>query len=155
MKKQVILAGLLAATLAMPLAACGGSSAGTSTSGDSGTPAASAAKGDFDANETYVGQWRGYVEMTGQTVYGTAGGTEPMLDVNFAEDGTVTVEPLEAHADLLNDKGTWEGTADEVTLHLDKAGDIKLTSAGKDKLEGDAHAFDIADFDTIKFDFYG
>ena len=27
--------------------------------------------------------------------------------------------------------------------------------AGKDKLEGDAHAFDIADFDTIKFDFYG
>ena len=93
--------------------------------------------------------------MTGQTVYGTAGGTESMLDVNFAEDGTVTVEPLEAHADLLNDKGTWEGTADEVTLHLDKAGDIKLTSAGKNKLEGDAHAFDIADFDTIKFDFYG
>lgn len=154
MKKQVILAGLLAATLAMPLAACGGSSAGTSTSGGS-TTTTSAAKGDFDANETYVGQWRGYVEMTGQTVYGTAGGSEQMLDVNFAEDGTVTVEPLEAHADLLEDSGTWEGTAEEVTLHLEKAGDIKLTSAGKDKLEGDAHAFDIADFDTILFDFYG
>lgn len=154
MKKQVILAGLLAATLAMPLAACGGSSAGTSTSGGS-TTTTSAAKGDFDANETYVGQWRGYVEMTGQTVYGTAGGSEQMLDVNFAEDGTVTVEPLEAHADLLEDSGTWEGTAEEVALHLEKAGDIKLTSAGKDKLEGDAHAFDIADFDTILFDFYG
>lgn len=154
MKKQVILAGLLAATLAMPLAACGGSSAGTSTSGGS-TTTTSAAKGDFDANETYVGQWRGYVEMTGQTVYGTAGGSEQMLDVNFAEDGTVTVEPLEAHADLLEDSGTWEGTAEEVTLHLEKAGDIKLTSSGKDKLEGDAHAFDIADFDTILFDFYG
>ena len=174
MKKQVILAGLLAATLAMPLAACGGSSAGTSTSGDSGTTTTSAQSSagsstsgdsgttttsaqssDFDANKFYAGQWRGSVEMTGQTVYGTAGGFEQMLDVNFADDGTCTVEPLEAHADLLNDKGTWEGTADEVTLHLDKAGDIKLTSAGKDKLEGDAHAFDIADFDTIKFDFYG
>ena len=155
MKKQVILAGLLAATLAMPLAACGGSSAGTSTSGDSSTPAASAAKGDFDANETYVGQWRGYVEMTGQTVYGTAGGFEPMLDVNISDDGTCTVVPLEAHADLLNDKGTWEGTADKLTLHLEKAGDIELTSSGKNSLEGDAHAFDIADFDTIQFDFYG
>ena len=155
MKKQVILAGLLAATLAMPLVACGGSSAGTSTSGDSSAPATSAQSSDFDANKFYVGQWRGSVEMTGQTVYGTAGGFEPMLDVNFADDGTCTVEPLEAHADLLNDKGTWEGTADEVTLHLESAGDITLTVTGKTNLEGDAHAFDIADFDVIQFDFYG
>ena len=166
MKKQVILAGLLAATLAMPLAACGGSSAGTSasggsssagtsTSGGSSAPAASAQSSDFDANKFYAGQWRGSVEMTGQTVYGTAGGFEQMLDVNFADDGTCTVEPLEAHADLLNDKGTWEGTADEVTLHLEKAGDITLTVTGKANLEGDAHAFDIADFDVIQFDFYG
>ena len=193
MKKQVILAGLLAATLAMPLAACGGSSAGTSTSGDSGTTTTSAQSSagtstsgdsgttttsaqssagtstsgdsgttttsaqssDFDANKFYAGQWRGSVEMTGQTVYGTAGGFEQMLDVNFADDGTCTVEPLEAHADLLNDKGTWEGTADEVILHLEKAGDITLKVTGKANLEGDAHAFDIADFDVIQFDFYG
>ena len=71
------------------------------------------------------------------------------------EHGTCTVEPLEAHADLLNDKGTWEGTADEVTLHLEKAGDITLKVTGKANLEGDAHAFDIADFDVIQFDFYG
>ena len=91
--------------------------------------------------------------MTGQTVYGTAGGFEQMLDVNLAEDGTCEVVPLEAHADLLNDKGTWEGTADKLTLHLEKAGDIELTVSGKANLEGDAHAFDIADFDTIQFDF--
>ena len=71
------------------------------------------------------------------------------------DDGTCTVEPLEAHADLLNDKGTWEGTADEVILHLEKAGDITLKVTGKANLEGDAHAFDIADFDVIQFDFYG
>lgn len=34
--------------------------------------------------------------MTGQTVYGTAGGFEQMLDVNLAEDGTCEVVPLEA-----------------------------------------------------------
>ena len=110
---------------------------------------------DFDANGFYAGQWRGSVEMTGQTVYGTAGGFEPMLDVNISDDGTCEVVPLEAHADLLNDKGTWEGTADKLTLHLEKAGDIELTVSGKASLEGDARAFDIADFDTIQFDFYG
>ena len=122
----------------------------TATEQKSGTKSS-----DFDANKVYAGQWRGSVKMTGQTVYGTAGGFEPMLDVNISDDGTCTVVPLEAHADLLNDKGTWEGTADKLTLHLEKAGDIELTSSGKNSLEGDAHAFDIADFDTIQFDFYG
>ena len=161
MKKQMLVVGALAMALSMPLVACGNASSGTSS--NSGTTTAteqksdskSDSKSDFDANKFYAGQWRGSVEMTGQTVYGTAGGFEQMLDVNLAEDGTCEVVPLEAHADLLNDKGTWEGTADKLTLHLEKAGDIELTVSGKAGLEGDAHAFDIADFDTIQFDFYG
>lgn len=161
MKKQMLVVGALAMALSMPLVACGNASNGTSS--NSGTTTAteqksdskSDSKSDFDANKFYAGQWRGSVEMTGQTVYGTAGGFEQMLDVNLAEDGTCEVVPLEAHADLLNDKGTWEGTADKLTLHLEKAGDIELTVSGKATLEGDAHAFDIADFDTIQFDFYG
>lgn len=161
MKKQMLVVGALAMALSMPLVACGNASSGTSS--NSGTTTAteqksdskSDSKSDFDANKFYAGQWRGSVEMTGQTVYGTAGAFEQMLDVNLAEDGTCEVVPLEAHADLLNDKGTWEGTADKLTLHLEKAGDIELTVSGKANLEGDAHAFDIADFDTIQFDFYG
>lgn len=159
MIKQKALVLAIAAVLTMPLAACGNSGASTTTDtkSEATTTQSSSSSSDSKTKDAsyYAGQWRGSVETTGQTVYGTAGGSEQMLDVNFAEDGTVTVEPLEAHADLLEDSGTWEGTADEVTLHLDKAGDIKLTSAGKDKLEGDAHAFDIADFETILFDFYG
>lgn len=158
MKKQMLVVGALAMALSMPLVACGNASSGTSS--NSGTTTATEQKSDtktsdFDANGFYVGQWRGSVEMTGQTVYGTAGGFEQMLDVNISDDGTCEVVPLEAHADLLNDKGTWEGTADKLTLHLEKAGDIELTVSGKANLEGDAHAFDIADFDTIQFDFYG
>lgn len=160
MKKQMLVVGALAMALSMPLVACGNASSGTSsnsgtTTATTATEQKSGSKSDFDANKVYAGQWRGSVKMTGQTVYGTAGGFEPMLDVNISDDGTCTVVPLEAHADLLNDKGTWEGTADKLTLHLEKAGDIELTSSGKNSLEGDAHAFDIADFDTIQFDFYG
>ena len=161
MKKQMLVVGALAVALSMPLVACSGtSSSSTSTSGSSSSSSSasssssSSSSSSFDANNFYVGQWRGSVEITGQTVYGTAGGNEQMLDVNFAEDGTVTVVPLEAHADLLNDSGTWEGTEDEVTLHLSK-GDITLKVSGKAALEGTASDFDIADFDTINFDFYG
>ena len=158
MKKQMLVVGALAMALSMPLVACGNSTTGSTSNGGSATATeqkSDAKSSDFDANATYVGQWRGSVEMTGQTVYGTAGGSEPMLDVNFAEDGTCTVVPLEAHADLLDDKGTWEGTADEVTLHMEKAGDITLKVVDKNTLEGTAADFDIADFDTIQFDFYG
>ena len=158
MKKQMIIGAALAAVIAMPLTACGGSGSATTTSGSSAaatSSSSSSSSSSFDANKTYAGQWRGSVEMTGQTVYGTAGGSEQMLDVNLSEDGTCEVVPLEKHADLLNDKGTWEGTEDAVTLHLDKAGDIELKASGKNALEGDAHKFDIADFDTIQFDFYG
>lgn len=163
MKKQVLVAGLLAATLCMPLAACGGSSSGSSsssatTSSTSATSSSSSSKdsssSEFDANKAYAGQWRGSVKITGQTVYGTAGGTEAMLDVNLNDDGTCEVKPLEAHADLLTDTGTWEGTEDQITLHLSSK-DITLKVVDKNTLEGNAADFDIADFDTINFDFYG
>lgn len=150
MNKKMVLAGVLALTLAMPLMACGGTSSGSTAT----TPASSSSK-SFDANKFYVGQWRGAVEITGQTVYGTAGGSEQMLDVNIEDDGTCTVVPLEAHADLLNASGTWEGTEDELTLKLGSGKTITLKSDGKSTLSAAAADFDIADFDTITFDFYG
>ena len=158
MKKQLIVGLALVTAVAMPLVGCGGSSSSGSTATStttSSSSSSSSSSSDFDANAFYAGQWRGSVEMTGQTVYGTAGGFEQMLDVNLDDDGTCEVVPLEAHADLLTDTGTWEGTSDELTLHLQNAGDITLTVTSKSTLEGDAHAFNIADFDTIQFDFYG
>lgn len=144
-----------AAALVLTLAACGGNGSGTTSTGsETGGTEATATDGAFDAAALYAGQWRGSVPITGQTVYGTAGGSEPMLDVVFAEDGTVTVTPLEAHADLPSDSGTWEGTAEQVTLHL-TSGDIVLTVVDKVTLTGNAADFGIADFDTINFDFYG
>ena len=152
MKKQFLLVGALAMTLALPLAACGGTPAATSDNGGTDAPAASE-DGGFDAVEAYWGQWHGYVEITGETVYGTSGGVEPMLDVYLNEDGSCSVEPTEAHADLLTDEGTWEGTESEITLHLTD-GDIVLAVDGK-QASGTASDFGIADFDTILFDFYG
>ena len=152
MKKSYLVAGLLAASLALPLTACGGSQA--SAPADSSAAPAAEAKGSFDANSYYVGQWRGAVEITGTTVYGTAGGTEQMLDVIFSDDGFVEVKPLEKHADLLSDKGTWEGDESKVTLHLSK-GDVVLNVTDKATLTGKAADFGIKDFDEISFDFYG
>lgn len=142
---------LMACALAMPLVGCDGAA----TTGSSSTGAdAQSEQSDFDAVDAYWGKWRGSVEITGTTVYGTAGGTEPMLDVNLNEDGTCEVVPLEAHADLLSDEGTWDGTESEITLHL-SSGDVVLTVVDKVTCEADAAAFDIADFDTIQFDFFG
>ena len=153
MKKTTAIAFALTAVLALPLAACGGSaSSGDASSTD--TAAAPAGASD-EAKEFFTGQWRGSVEVTGQTVYGTAGGNEQMLDVIFAEDGTVTVVPLEAHADLLNAEGTYEGDPNaSVTLHLGDR-DITLTVVDQATLQGTASDFDIDGFDTINFDFYG
>ena len=153
MKKQLAIACALAATLALPLAGCGAEPAQTATDPGSGEPA-SESEG-FDPVEAYWGQWRGAVEITGTTVYGTAGGTEPMLDLQLNEDGTCEVTPLEAHAVLPTDSGTWEGTESEITLHLETAGDVVLTVVDSVTCTGDAHAFGIADFDEISFDFYG
>lgn len=156
MNKRMIVTAALAATLALPLVACGGSAGSTSTDTGSAEATATETAGASDeAKEFFTGQWRGSVEVTGQTVYGTAGGNEQMLDVNFAEDGTVTVVPLETHADLLNAEGTYEGDpATSVTLHLGDR-DVTLTVVDSATLKGNAADFDIADFETINFDFYG
>ena len=159
MKKtqQLIIAGMTALALCAPLTACGSSSSGSSDTGTTteATEAAATDGASEEAIEFFTGQWRGSVEVTGETVYGTAGGNEQMLDVNFADDGTVTVVPLEAHADLLNAEGTYEGDPDsEVTLHLTDR-DITLTVVDSATLQGNAADFDIDGFDTINFDFYG
>ena len=159
MRKQLVVGAAIAVALSMPLVACGGSSSSSSSTSSSSTTtttsSSSSNSSSFDAVASYQGQWRGSVKMTGQTVYGTAGGSEQMLDVNLESDGTCTVVPLEAHADLLNDKGTWEGTESAITLHLDKAGDIEMTIKDKNTASANAKLFEIADFDTIDFDFYG
>lgn len=153
MKKQLVLAAACALAISMPLVGCGGNGGGgTASTGDD--TAQSQSSGDFDAVEAYYGQWHGYVEITGETVYGTSGGVETMLDVYLEQDGSCTVEPVEAHADLLTDEGTWEATEGEITLHL-SSGDIVMTVTGEENAEANAADFDIADFDTILFDFYG
>lgn len=158
MNKNIVMAGLLSVALCAPLAACGGSGASgssTDTSTDTGTSASTDSSSSFDAASFYAGQWRGSVEITGQTVYGTAGGNEQMLDVVLDKDGTCEVTPLAAHADLLTDTGTWKGTESEVTLTLSKGATITLKVVDQATLSGNAADFGIADFDTIDFDFYG
>ena len=141
-----------AAALVLTLAACGGNAPAPAPAGGADAPeAAAAADTDYSF---FAGQWRGSVEVTGETVYGTAGGNEQMLDVVFDDQGGVTVTPLEAHADLLTDSGTYEGTAESVTLHLGK-GDITLTVVDSATMQGNAADFGIDGFDTINFDFYG
>lgn len=150
MRRGVLLVGALACALSLPLAGCDGASTG----GDGGGSSESQGE-SFDAVDAYWGKWRGSVMTTGETIYGNAQNTEPMLDVNLSQDGTCTVEPLEDHADLLTDSGTWDGTETEVTLHLDGVGDVTLSVVDSATLEGTASDFGIADFDTISFDFYG
>lgn len=150
MRKEVLLAGVLACTLGLPLVGCGGTPA-ASTGDDSAQEQTSS----FDAIEAYWGQWRGSVDVTGNTIYGNTAAKEQMLDIDLAQDGTCAVTPLEDHEDLLSDQGTWEGTETEIILHLEGAGDISLTVLDRATCEADASLFGIADFDTIQFDFYG
>lgn len=151
MKKGMVLVCALACAISLPIMGCGGAPAASDDGGD----VAQEQTSDFDAVEAYWGQWRGSVATSGTSVYGTTGGSEPMLDINLAQDGTCTVEPLETHADLLSDEGTWEGTETQVTLHLETAGDIVLDVVDSVTLEGSATSFDINDFDIITFSFYG
>ena len=154
--KQLVIAGMTALALCMPLAACGGSSSSSSDADTTEAAESTEAAGPSDeAKEFFTGQWRGSVEITGETVYGTAGGNEQMLDVIFNEDGTVQVAPLEAHADLLSAEGTWEGDpSTSATLHLEDR-DITLTVVDSATLQANAADFDIEGFETINFDFYG
>lgn len=158
MKKQIV-AFLTACLLIMPLTACGGGSTSTSST-SSDTTAAATASSDFDAVNFYYGQWRGSVEISGTSIYGTTSGSEQMLDVYLNQDGTCSVEPLAAHADLLTDTGTWEATdKNSVTLKLDKAGEVKLTvtessNVSATTMSANAADFEIADFETIDFVLY-
>lgn len=148
-KSNMLLAAALACALGMPLAACGGTD--QAPAGDS----AQQSESGFDAVDAYWGQWHGSVESSGEeSVYGTMGGEEAMLDVYLNEDGTCSVEPTEAHADLPAGEGTWDGTESEIVLHLE-SGDVTLTVTDSDAAEGNAADFGIEGFDTIQFDFYG
>lgn len=155
MKRHLIIAAVCALAISMPLIGCNGANGDAASTATAGSDTAQSESTDFDATEAYYGQWRGSVATTGTSVYGTEGGSEQMLDIYLEQDGTCSVEPLEAHADLLTDTGTWEGTESEITLHLDGAGDITLTVVDGVTCEADASLFDIEGFDTIQFDFYG
>ncbi len=156
--KLVALAMSLA-LVAAPLAACSSSSSSSSDATDT-TGSAATTTSDADAEnseevvEFFTGTWRAYVETTGETIYGTAGGTENMLDVVCEEDGTCTVTPLENHEDLLTDEGTWTASdTDSVTLHLTD-GDITLTVTSNTSLSGDPTDFGIDGFDELLFTLY-
>lgn len=152
MKRNLIVGAAMAATLGLTLVGCGGAPATNGSQQGSGSAATQKDANDFV--EQYRGQWRGSVEITGQTVYGTAGGTEQMLDVYLEKDGTARVKPLDSHADLLTAEGTWDAVEGKITLHLPK-GDIEIKVTDKDKAEAKAADFGIADFETLNFDFYG
>lgn len=170
MKKQFLIVGALACALCLPMVGCGGSGTpATNNSGDDAKQEQPAEKndaddkdaddkdadaGDFDAVTAYAGQWRGSVKTTGMTVYGNAGGTEQMLDVMLNADGTCEVVPMEAHADLLTDEGTWDGTESEITLHLSD-GDITITVIDGVTAEANPADFGIDGFDVLNLDFFG
>lgn len=98
--------------------------------------------------------WRGFVEYRENTVYGSANGYEPMLDLVLGDDGSCTVTPLEGHDDLPSDVGTWEDLGEVVMLHFD-SGLIELRVIDSARLEGDASSFGIEGFDFVVFDLFG
>lgn len=151
MRKETLLVGMLACALSLPLVGCGGVPSDGVEKNGGGSPAEQTS--DADAESMYWGQWHGYIETKGETVYGVEGGQEPMLDVYLNEDGSCSVEPVEQHADLLTDSGTWEASEGEVTMHLSDR-DIAMTIDG-DTATANAADFGISDFETINFDFYG
>ena len=159
MKKfaKSIVALAAAATLVLPLAACGGTSTGSNNAAkDSGT-ASTQQSSDFDAVAFYAGEtdstWRASVETTGATAYGNVAGSEPMLDLIINADGTCSTEPLENHKDLLTAEGTWEGTESELTLTLDGA-TVALTVVDDTTLTGNPADFGIEGFDELTFTLY-
>ena len=106
------------------------------------------------APEGWEGTWRGAVTYTKDTVYGSSGGVEPMLDVTLSEDGTCTVEPLEAHSDLPSGVGTWEDLGDTIILNLDST-EIELQVIEGGRLEGDAADFGVRGYEKVEFDYLG
>lgn len=157
MIKQKALVLAVVAALAMPLAACGnsGSSTGTDTKSETTTTQSSSSSSDSKTKDAsyYAGQWRGSVETTGQTVYGTAGGTEQMLDVFLNEDGTAETKPCKNHEDLLAATGTWTLDGDTVNLELDGKS-ITMKIENDNAMSADPTQFGIDGFDSIEFALY-
>ena len=158
MIKQKALVLAVAAALAMPLAACSGSNSASTTDTKSDSAAtATTSKSDSSSKEKdasyYAGQWRGSVETTGQTAYGTAGGSEQMLDVYLNEDGTAETKPCKNHEDLLTATGTWELDGDTVKLTLDGK-DITMKIENDNAMSADPTQFGIDGFDSIDFALY-
>lgn len=137
--------------LVMALLASGAAASACSASSLS---ADSANEVDVSASESYEGTWRGSVAYVKDTVYGSSGGVEPMLDVTLSEDGTCTVEPLEAHSDLPSGDGTWEDLGDTIILNLGSA-EIELQVIEGGRLEGDASDFGISGYEKVGFDYLG
>lgn len=106
------------------------------------------------ATEGREGTWRGSVTYVRDTVYGSSGGVEPMLDVTLAGDGTCAVEPLEAHSDLPSGDGTWEDLGDVVVLHLGSA-EVELRAVEGGRLEGSASDFGVRGYESMGFDYLG
>lgn len=154
MMKQKALVLAVVAALATPLAACGNSTAAGTDSGSSTTTSSSSSSSSKEKDASYyAGQWRGSVETTGQTVYGTAGGTEQMLDVFLNEDGTAETKPCKNHEDLLTATGTWELDGDTVKLTLDGK-DITMKIENDNAMSADSTQFGIDGFDSIEFALY-
>lgn len=153
MIKQKALVLAVAAVLAMPLAACGNSGASTTTDAKSEATTAQSSSSSSDSKTKdasyYAGQWRGSVETTGQTVYGT----EQMLDVFLNEDGTAETKPCKNHEDLLTATGTWTLDGDTVTLELDGK-TIAMTIENDNAMSADPTQFGIDGFDSMEFALY-
>lgn len=109
---------------------------------------------DASASEGREGTWRGSVTYVKETVYGSSGGVEPMLDVTLSEDGTCTVEPLEAHSDLPSGDGTWEDLGDTIILNLGSI-EVELQVIEGGRLEGDASDFGVHGYETMEFVYLG
>ena len=154
MMKQKALVLAVVAALAMPLAACGNSTAAGTDSGSSTTTSSSSSSSSKEKDASYyAGQWRGSVETTGQTVYGTAGGSAPLLAVFLNEDGPAEPQPCKNHEDLLTATGTWELDGDTVKLTLDGK-DIAMKIENDNAMSADPTDFGIDGFDSINFALY-
>lgn len=152
MNKKLVVTGALMVALSAPfgLVGCSGSGDAPQAQAEQSSDSSS----DFDAVAFYNGTWRGSVETTGQTVYGTAGGSEQMIDVILNEDGTAETKPCKNHEDLLTEEGTWEAADDKsVTVKL-PSGDITLTVVDETNMTGDPTDFGIDGFDQLDFTLY-
>ncbi len=152
MKKQ-LLAFAVAAVLAMPLAACGSGSTSSSSSSSSSSGSTATVSDEKDA-AYYAGTWRGSVETTGTSVYGTTGGSEQMIDVILNEDGTLETAPCKNHEDLLTTTGTWTLDGSTVTLTFADGSTATMTIENDNAMTGDPKDFGIDGFDSLNFALY-